>query len=358
MSLKNEFALEFFRYLKNLDYTIFRSKNSYRTSFCAAQKALGNIFDSGNNFNSYSTVHSENEFLNILTKSQSREIELSYDDQARTFDFFVKFFNQSTVENQTLLLKDIEAITNSKWNKYIFKVLDGISKDNKELIQNIHAIPISTMDISSVSLSDWKNYLSSKQIDDQELDKFFLKYLRIRKNQIKDSYTGPQVKQFLLDHYGRNREKLEPYFLFFNHIKDEFEEISLDIEEMTSSYTTTTRLNCRKASQLLCIPKYTESEIKKEIESFCYGMMKYQNFDQVIVDEFDKPKNIVEVRIYSSFPFEQKELNSLIKDYLLFKKSNPTIETNKNTVEKWLMQKSLKEELSSKESTPNKRVKI
>ncbi len=70
-----------------------------------------------------------------------------------------------------------------------------------------------------------------------------------------------------------------------------------------------------------------------------------------MIDSYDKQKSIVEVRCYTNTDFKQEELNSLIKEYLLFKKTEPELKTTTSNVGNWLTQRNLKMQLKPNEST-------
>ncbi len=362
MKLNEDFVLSFYRDLKEKGYQLYKGYTTYAGRIFACQKGQEKELKQGwfDNF-SHEKIHNEALLLEFVKNYNIHHINLTNEkEQNVPLDFFIDYYQHTSSENQLQMFKLFEKFTGVNFNTdSLTYVLDRISNNSKEILTNLSKIPVSVLDIFTISVDDIHNYLKTKNIEAEDLDKFYVKYFKARKNQIKYPHTGPKVKDFLLNLYGRDEEKLSPYFPFFNHIKQEFDEIPWEVDEMKSPYVVAIRINCRKASQILCIPNFHETQIENEIQSFLYGFKSYKNLDEISMEDVDKNKKIVEFRCYSQEPINQAELNNLIKDYLYFKRDNLAVETNRSNVAKWLMERDLRVQLSENANiTTTKKLKI
>lgn len=363
MELHEDFILSFYRNLKDKGYQLYKGKTTYAGRIFACQKGQEQELRQGwfDNF-SPEKIYNEVLLLEFVNRYNIHHINLTNENEKNvSLDFFVDYYKKTSSENQLQMLKLFEKFSGTHLSAIsLAYVVDRISNNPKEILNNLSKFPVSVLDIFTISVEDIHNYLKTKNIEADELDKFYVKYFRARKNQIKYPHTGPQIKDFLLNLYGRDKEKLSPYFPFFNHIKQEFDEIPWEVDEMKSPYVVAIRINCRKASQILCIPNFHETQIQNEIQSFLYGLKNYKNLDEISMQDIDKNKKIVEFRCYSQELIEQGELNNLIKDYLYFKRDNLEVETNSSNIAKWLMERDLRFKLSENANTPTptQRLKI
>ncbi len=365
MTLVQKYLKEYYEYAKNVDYIISNvgKQSNYAQPIYtyprSKEKVFFNEYHWLNNFN-LQEITSKDYFSRLVSENKIKEMVFTQKNDPVFFDFFINFFHKASTEEKKEILKDPDKFINhnDKWPTSIFKLIESPKTNAKESLFILSTLPVSEMTIYALHLPDLDELISKKNIPREDLDKFYIKFLKARKNQIKNANTGPGVKQFLIDKYGRNEEKLKPYFPFFNHIKEEFEEIDLNIEEEVSEYINATRINCRKGSQLICIPSMTEYLLKLEIQYFCTGLEKYKKFDKIMVDDVASSKGIIEVRTYSSFPFHKEELSGLIKDFLRFKKMNPSMQTTSETVQSFLLNKDLQKQLPNKDNSIMKKMKI
>lgn len=364
MKINQEYLKEFYQYLLQNGFTVTKAKSnfgivSYNLNKIYAYKSDNHEdLKSGEASNYYhEKFYSENQFKEFIQNKFHRIHCIKHEHTE--LDFFIKFYKTTTKENRLELFKEIETILGYVWHKDFLKIIDSVSNNKKEIIANIHSFPVSVLKFQHVNLKNLHIFFMEHDFNEEELDNFYYKFFKSRKNQIKGPIYGPKFRDFLLEIYGRNEEKLKPYFEFSNYVKQEFHNIDLNFIELISNNVIATRINCRKASKLLCIPYYGEIQINSEISSFVHAIKDFMNFDQVTVEYFDKPKCINEVRCYTNTDFSKEELNNLIKEYLLFKKTEPNFETNKSNVEKWLMQRNLKLHLREQPITAkSKQIKI
>jgi hypothetical protein len=351
---KEKYLAKLYEYLEKNQYAAIKEKTHYSDILKVVPLSNRDYFNENGRPTKYdyTKIYKSEEFVSFAI---SRKLRINFAEGDKTMaKFFIEAFKGADKSEKTGLLKNIEEYTRHLWASELSFVFNSISSNKKELISNIHAIPISTWEVTSVALDDLDSLLTSSGLDEKESHDFYLKFFKARKNQIKDSRTGPKVRDFLLKKYGYDEEKLSPYFEFFNYVKELFQEIDLDFNEPLPKTTITSRISCRKAAKLLCIDGHDEDKIKNVISSFVNAMREYKKIDHAYVDEIDKSKAVIEVRCYTNNSLTQEELNNDIKQYLLFYKSNPKILTNKQYVEKWLMKRDLDSQLSSDNKTTRK----
>jgi small-conductance mechanosensitive channel len=353
MEINREYLTDYYNYLTENGFSVTNSKKrgTYSHTQVFAYKADNpKALNQGDAANYYhEKLYNENNFSSFIKDTFFRIFCI--DNEEVPVDFFIKFYNKTTKEKKLELLKEIELVLGYSWSSYALKIIDNVSKTNKEIISTLNSFPISVLDVTKINLQELHKFLTKNDIKSEELDNFYIKFFKSRKNQFKDARTGPIVLKFLLEVYGRDETKLKPYFEFSNHVKTEFKSVDLDFTDMLAKNVITTRINCRKASQLLCIPGYNENKIESEISSFVYCLENLLRFEEIMIESYDKQKSIIEVRCYTNTDFKQEELNTLIKEYLLFKKTEPDFPTTTSNVGSWITQRNLKMQLKPNEST-------
>lgn len=332
-----DYRKNYYQFLLDNNFMILKERTRYSISLSAHKKDDPDFFK--NNPNKYEKFYSEKDCLDFIVNNSEKKISVPTNINI-VIDFFIKKFNESNKEDKSFLAKNIADTAGNLWNKNLIKILTEINISSKELISTINQIPISVWEATSVNLNELDSCLS-KQVKSEDLDSFYIKFFKARKNQLKHSKVGPIVRDFLIEKYGREEKILKPYFDFFNYIKDEFCEIELNFQEMNTKNTISTRINCRKASQLLCMDGFNEVKIREEVSKFVYAFKAYKQIEQLIIDDYDKSKAVIEIRIYTDSDLTQEDLNKEIKEFLLFKKRNPDLETTKENIEKYLMKKDL-----------------
>lgn len=362
MPFKKDYLINYYNYLTQNGFTIVKAKEStFNYNFISLLAYKTNnpqcLKISGYSDFSFEKFLGLNDFKSFLSQNSFPYIYCIDNNQIH-MEFLSNFYQNSSKDIKKIIIKNINTLLHSNISNDFFNFIDKISKNNNEIIQNIHYFPISVLSFNTLKLEDIYSYLIKKNIPKTDIDIFFVKFLKVRKNQIKDSINGPIVLKFLLDIYGRDENQLKHYFDFSNYVKSEFIPLELDFTEINFTNVITTRINCKKAAQLLCIPNYSEHIIKNEIINFVFYLKDIFNFENTITEDFNVSKNIIEVRCYTNNNFSQKELNETIKEFLLFKKEEPTIQTNKNLVESWFLKKKLNSQLTQKIEQNKIKIKI
>ena len=282
---------------------------------------------------------------------------INYEDKKIPIESFIYNYNKENSENQKLMLKNISNYIGYGWTDNIIYLLSKTTKNYKEAVSVINSFSISTLHLSSIEFDKMDDLLESFSPKKEDIDTFWFKFFKARKNQSKNPLYGHKMTSFLIKKYGRDENKLRPFFEFSNHIKSQFEEIDFKLEEEGARYVTAYRINCRKVAQALCIEDCTEAGIEGVIKTFTEGLTNFLNLESFKVVEYER--KILEVRLYGNEKqYSQEEIVKLTKDFLLHKKSNPELKTTVESVNSWLMKKSLSEKLASDSNKTYKRNKI
>lgn len=237
------------------------------------------------------------------------------------------------------------------------KLLPASALEKVKLIENL---PVSILDAYNTTFDKLKVFLDESNYNQVEKDKFYIKFFKARKNQLKGK-TGEAAEKFLMSIYKNDENALKPYFDFFPNIKNKFNDIELNIEE-PGYVIFSQRLNVRKAAKIL--EGRSESKVQTWIETFSNSMAKsYKVWSSL--DSIDKPNAIVEVRFYKSE--QNTEINSKmtienynkkLKEFLIYISGlSEEPKLNFDYVEKWLMQSDLKEKLVFKDADKENKIK-
>lgn len=280
------------------------------------------------------------------------------------YNLFVSLYNQAKQpEDKKELIKDIYSYMGYSWKEdariKIYRFFKEVTIDGLGLVNLISSIPISVLEANNVDFQKIEDLFKERNAPKKEVDKFWFKFFKTRKNQIKYPSVGPKVAQFLINKYGHNEEVLKPYFAFSNHVRSQFEEINFDLIEEGSKFVISFKINCKKASQMLCIPDHGEHKIANDISNFLYSLREINNWEKVKVSNEDK-KDIYEYTVYSCNEVSRDDTIKMIKELLDFKKTNPDFFPNRVSVESWLLNRNLRDELPNQEvkSVQSKKMKI
>ena len=204
-------------------------------------------------------------------------------------------------------------------------------------------VPISVLDYSNLNLERLSDFMAGE--DEDVKDKFYLSLFKSRKNQLRGSF-GDKVELFLLEMYGKDRNKLSAYESFFPNIQNMFTDINLDIFEHIEPIFTV-RLDVRKASKIL--NGVSEDSLSDWIQNFGREYAKSRSVLSVY-DILDKSTNFVEVRVFQK---EKVDSDCSRDDYIgnltdflkenkgIFNKTKP----DSMLIEKWLLKRKISESL-------------
>lgn len=328
---------ELINYLKENDYQLYSKDGRYyfiHKDFNNSnyKKEYGNTQFSLE----YSTLNivGEGKYNNINIKKQCAmdkfKPELTKDkDYFKLIEYLIKRFEQDDIIN-------------------FVEKLPALPQDKVKLLENL---PVSILESYNTNFEKVRTLLNKAEYSQNDQEKFFLKFFKARKNQLKGK-IGESAEKFILSLYGNNEEKLSPYFDFFPNIKNRFQSIELDIEE-PGYIVFSQRFNIRKAAKIL--RGKPESKIQNWIQVFSANMAKkYQVWSSLEV--IDRSNAIIEIRFYKTDldMVVDKKLNldnysKKLKKFLVYMLSlteEPNI--NFNYINKWLDHTDLTEVLDRK----------
>lgn len=341
---------QIFNYGFKENYHLFLTENRYYNTLTITKPGEPTPKDS-------SLIKNEEQLDYILKSKQISGFRSEHKDF--NVNAFIDIYNANNIEEQKWMLSNITEYLGYSWNENIIYVLSKTTKSYKDVVGVINGFSISTLSMARIELKNLDNLLESFNPSESDVYKFWLRFFKQRKNQVKSPLYGPKMSNFLIDKYGRDEEKLAPFCDFSNYLKSQFEELDFKLEEDAAKYVTAFRVNCRKASQILCIPNYTEGRIQNEITKFMSGIKKLWKLEKIDVVDFDRHKGIIEVRMYNNEKaYAQEEITSLLKEFLIHKKSIPELETNDGLVNNWMLKRDLTKSLSEEPIKANKKIKI
>lgn len=335
-------------YLKANDYVLY-SKSGYITTYYWIHKNSDTKeYRKEYGSTGFSVEHSK---LNIIGDGEfnSENIKRKY---------LIEKWNSNSVKDKEYF-KEIEYLIKGHSMDDIIDFIELLPASAQEKVKLMDNLPVSILDAYNTNFDKVKTIVDQSSLTQKEKDKFYVKFFKARKNQLKGS-TGEAAEKFLMTLYKGDENALNPYFDFFPNIKNKFNDIELDIEE-PGYVIFSQRLNVRKAAKIL--EGKSESKVQEWIEKFSQLMAKnykiWSSFDSV-----DKPNAIVEVRFYKTeidsvidTKITMENYNKKLKEFLIYISGlSEEPKLNFNYIEKWLMQSDLNEKLESKE--PQEKVKI
>ncbi len=348
--MENKIIQQVFNYGLKENYNLFLTENRYYNTLTITKQGDSIPKDS-------SPLTNETQLLYVLKNKKMSGFKSEYKDFF--VNAFIDIYNSNSPEDQKYMLSNITEYLGYSWNENIMTVLGKTTKSYKDVVNVVNSFSITSLHISKVNLNQLDKLLESFNPKPDDIYKFWLRFFKQRKNQVKSALYGPIMSKFLLGKYGRDQEKLNPFCELSNSLKSEFEELDFTLEEDSAKYVTAFRVNCRKASQILSIPNYTEGRIQNEISKFMYGLKKVWNLEKIDVVDFDRHKGIIEVRMYNNDKqYTQDEVTSLVKEFLVYKKTVPELDTTEVLVNNWMLKRELSKNLSDNKAQATKKNKI
>lgn len=337
---------EFINYLKENDYQLY-SKNSYY--YFVHKDSYENQYRKEYGNSRFSLEYSS---LNIIGNGEFSEKNIK---KKCAND---KFKSDSIKDKEYFKL--IDYLVKRYEQDDVIDFVESLSASNNDKIKLLENLPVSILEAYSTNFNKVKNIVEQSDYSTVEKEKFYIKFFKSRKNQLKGK-TGESAEYFIIKLYGNNEDKLMPYFDFFPNIKNRFHSIELDIEE-PGYVIFSQRFNVRKASKIL--QGKEESKIQKWIEVFSGSMAKKYNVWSSL-ELIDRPKAIVEIRFYKNDldvlideklnidNYSQKLKKFLI--YMIGLTEEPKLDFK--YIEKWINHTDLTENLENKHDKQSIEVK-
>lgn len=330
-------------YLKNNDYSLYSKSLGITAYYWIHKNADKTNYRKEYDSSRYSIAHSS---VNIIGEEENSKNNIKQ-------KYLLEKWKEDSFKDKEYFEEIDYCIHNYEKNS-VLNFISLINDTPEKKLKLIENLPISILELPQLTIEKLKTFVDSSNYKQEEKDKFYLKFFKLRKNQLKDK-VGEEVEMFLMSLYRDNQEKLEPYFSFFPNIKNNFNDIELNIEE-PGYVIFSLRLNIRKAAKQLS--NMSEVIAEEWIRVFSGSMAKKYNL-WCQMENIDKPKAIHEIRFYKSeLKTEVNEKVSIenyqktLKSFLVYmSKLSEKPNINFEYVEKWMFQKDLKEKLESKDLT-------
>lgn len=329
--MEKKYQNDFYEYLKKNDYVLRKSKHGlggyngiYVHKDCAE-------------INNYSSVYSSDKFYHIYIKG---------DGEFSSENIKIKYLNSIWIEELATnkdFIKEIDFFLDSK---KILSFINNLETKKEVKCKFLTSLPVSLLTVSDIDLKELKELIDSFSLSPEKEDKLYLSLFKSRKNQLKDR-QGEKVEEFLIQKYGLNEDKLEPYFSFFPNINNRFNKIELDIIEPRMCLFSVI-INARKASKILY--GKPEGDIIDWITQFTSTYAKKNNISGY-TENIDKSTSTIESSFYGITTLSitdkcnREHFSIWLKKFLIYYAELSIKEKpNNEFISKWILQ----EELSGK----------
>ncbi len=270
---------------------------------------------------------------------------------------FISSYKKGTVEVKEELLKEIDLFFDNKWSYKILEIVDALSENHKEASNIINTIPISTWNAKSVNYEKIDELLVKKNASEDDLLKFYVGFFKKRKNQLKSNIVGFEFKQFIFGKFS-SEENLKKFINISNYVKEEFLGNDFSINDISGIDTVVLKINCKKLLEQMCNPKYFVSTLEQDLYTLSNGIRKHKNLEFVEFENQDRKNCVVELKFFHKNAITQKEVEDIVKDFLVFKKKEQEFEVNINSIESWLLKRDLENGLSPQKTEPKKKIGV
>ena len=354
--LKRDFLTAQYTYFTNKGFHIYSGRinnnvNAYNKNYLFPERNAEKFLNSVSSLNQTSYLnYMSNNISCFLNHPDSHYME------KQNQEFLASFF-KAYPENQKELLKNYNRYAGVPLKEVFTELLD--STDNKKsLLMLIASFPLALLSATAVNLEELDSYLIQRGFTEAENDKFWLGFMKVRKAHLKDRYAGPAVRDFLLNKYDSNEEKLEPYFSFFPFLENEFRETAIDIFENNLAFSTTSLISYRKMMTSFCIDKFSESDYEKKLKEFSFAFGRHYALEDTEVTSENASKGIMRVSfLHNSESFNQTVFEKKVVNFFKYLQTDPAFKISRESVSSWLAQHDLSETMEKKDM-PVRRAKI
>lgn len=189
-----------------------------------------------------------------------------------------------------------------KFNDFLKK--SNLSFDNQ--LKIIKKLPIKYFSIVQIELDLLQNIVDKSSLKSNQKDSFYLQFFKKNKSYLKLTNSS-KAKDFLLQIYGHNEEKLKPYFSFFSTIKNLFQPIEFDIFE-EKEIVFSSALNMKKVMKIF--NNNPEFHIFEWLHQFAQA---YANYHNLKIEYISLPQYAKERILECAFYTQNSEQNKLFK---------------------------------------------
>lgn len=268
-------------------------------------------------------------------------------------DFFYHFYMRYP-HSKKEILKNYYKLHALSEEHLLFPFLKKLSSSAKELIANIHSLPISIFSLNKNSLPTWIAFLQKEGISLAEQKKFVFTFLKNRKNQLNDATYNNAVRDQLCEFLQFNEEELSAYFPFFPSLKLLYQEVNVeksDIFEHTSSLSTFAIVNIKKMVKTFSLDNWNESNYKTILHYFTQGISRFYGCESALCEDVYNARSKVKMLFFHDNP---QLTQPVIEYYLLhFFKDMKNHEIahyviHREFIDSWFQQYKLKQLLPEK----------
>lgn len=336
--MENKYKNDFYEYLKKNDYVLKKSRpglGGYNGIY--VHKDCAEI-------NNYSSVYSSEKFTHIYIKG---------DGDFAPENIKIKYLKNIWVDELATNKEFLKEIDFFLGPKKILSFINNLETKKEVKYKFLTSLPISLLTINNIDLKELKELIDSFSLAPEKEDKLYLSLFKSRKNQLKDR-QGEKVEEFLIQNYGLNETKLEPYFSFFPNINNRFNKIELDIIEPRMCLFSVI-INARKAAKILY--GKPEDEIINWITQFTNTYGRKNNLSGY-TENIDRSTNTIESSFYGTMTnsindkCNREHFSIWLKKFLIYYADLGTKERpNYDFISKWILQEEISEKLKVENKT-------
>ena len=327
----NKYEKDFYEYLKNNDYILkkyLNGLNYYNAIY---------IHKDCSEINKYSSAYSYDKFDRYSVKGDG---DFSSENIKRKY---IKSIWVDELSNNKEFIKELDFFIGSK---SIISFISSLETKKEVKAKFLTSLPVSFLSIHDIDFTELTEFVKKLDFSEEKEDKFYLSFFKARKNQLKNR-QAEKVEEFLINKYGLNEDKLEPYFSFFPNINNRFNEIDLDIiEEKRCLFSVI--INARKAAKILY--GKPEDTIVEWIGQFTSSYGRKNNISGY-TENIDKSNCTIESSFYGSKTefitdkCNREHFSVWLKKFLIYyAELGEKEKLNHDFISKWILQ----EELSDK----------
>lgn len=235
---------------------------------------------------------------------------------------------------------------------FLFHLIDFLTPIPKERLKILSQFPITTLDINLIPLSSIERYWINNGLNDTQVDKALISYLKTRQNQLKISNVGCLTRDYLISKYHNNIEKLKPYFDFFDILKARYEIPKSDFILNKEKFSTIITVSCKKMKTSFLLNNWEPNDYSIALIPILKAFKSYFKLSSVYVIERDKAEKIEQINfLHDNENFNKNVFENNLVEYFHFLYENPiaVIDLDANNILQWLSKKDLHKELLTME---------
>jgi len=260
---------------------------------------------------------------------------------------FLSFFKNNPKLRIPILQNTYRIIDDFSFENYFFELLLILDKKNiKSFIRNFsNSFSISFWHINKIPLmAIQKNLLINFNTD--ETHKFWMYFLKSRKNQLKDIKKSPDVANFITEIFSYDKLKIESFFPFFPFLKSKFEEIEPDIFENEYKHTTVIFLNAKSMNKIFNITTFNLDKYFTYLAELSEGIKNFYDIDYSDIIFESRRQGLVHINFYhNNDSITSEKIKKIIIDFFTHLKYNSININLSDYILKWIHQLQLKQDL-------------